>query len=340
MSSYKYAMGGETGGPVEEKVEKMKSDILSALEGGASDKEIMMMVQDSGLQDKYEFNWDNVEMKVEAYPIEGGSEGEAESAGVGSGIEALLSKLKNARGAAKDDRFGPSDAPGQRGDMFGDGGNTQFDEGDHTDGRSADQRIKEYESILNRTGVSEEARQKYSDLIKKIRASEKMDNGGNTGPGYPVAGQETSVILQDDDGEFYVYDLEKVRASEVRFDASKEDLDAAAKKHGLEKLYVPKYNDGKPKLSREGDWDKFHPTMLSDDTFEVIEIGSRKVLMPYTEVDPAYRRNTDRQSPDTPGYNNISEEQAKKAAEYQGSRGRGMNNPPKNNYGGRTFSYR
>lgn len=330
MSSYKYAMGGETGGPIEERVEEMKSKIKSALEGGASDKEIMMMVQDSGLQDKYEFNWDNVEMKVEAYPIEGGSKGEA-----AGGIEALLSKLKEARGAAQDDRFGPSDAPGQRGDMFRSGGNTK-----PTTGKSADQKIKEYESILNRTGVSEEARQKYSDLIKKIRASEKMENGGNTGPGYPVAGQETSVILQDDDGEFYVYDLERVRASDVRFDASKEALDAAAQKYGLEKLYVPKYSDGKPKLSREGDWDKFHPTMLADDTFEVIEIGGRKVLMPYTEVDPAYRRNTDRQSPDTPGYNNISEERAAKAAEYQMSRGRGMNNPPKNSRGGRTFSYR
>lgn len=123
MSIYKYAMGGETEGPIEEKVEKMKSDILSALKGGASDKEITMMIQDSGLQDKYEFNWDNVEMKVEAYPIE--SAPKAAAAGAARGASAgLMELLKKARGAAESDRFGEPDMPGQRSDNFDQGGKT------------------------------------------------------------------------------------------------------------------------------------------------------------------------------------------------------------------------
>jgi len=127
MSIYKYNMGGNTEIPIEEQVEQMKAQILSALEGGASDKEIMMMVQQSPLKDKYEFNWDNVEMKVEAYPLEGGSDRDKAEAGAAEGakmgIEALLGKLQSARGAAED-RFGPKDPPGQRGDMFDQGGRT------------------------------------------------------------------------------------------------------------------------------------------------------------------------------------------------------------------------
>lgn len=127
MSIYRYAMGGGTGSsmmgeptgkPIEEQVEEMKSKILSALEGGANDKEIMMMVQESPLKDKYEFNWDNVEMKVEAYPIE-----ERAAKGAAAGVGGLLQKLKSLRGE-DDERFGPKDPDGQRGDMFERGGRT------------------------------------------------------------------------------------------------------------------------------------------------------------------------------------------------------------------------
>lgn len=123
MSIYRYNFGGNTETSIEEQVEQMKEKILSALEGGASDKEIMMMVQESGLQDKYEFNWDSVEMKVEAHPIEGGRSEK------GGGIESLLSKLRGARSAGED-RFGPKDPPGQRGDMFDEGGRTTFSYGE------------------------------------------------------------------------------------------------------------------------------------------------------------------------------------------------------------------
>ena len=127
MSIYRYEMGGGTGSsmmgeptgtPIEEQVEQMKSKILSALEGGASDKEIMMMVQESPLKDKYEFNWDNVEMKVEAYPIE-----EKAARGAAAGVGGLLQALKKLRGE-DDERFGPKDPEGQRGDMFKRGGRT------------------------------------------------------------------------------------------------------------------------------------------------------------------------------------------------------------------------
>lgn len=47
------------------KAKKLKDQIMTALKGGASDKEIRKMVKDSGLQDTYEYNWDSVEMKVE-----------------------------------------------------------------------------------------------------------------------------------------------------------------------------------------------------------------------------------------------------------------------------------
>ena len=81
----------EGGAMPDDKVVKMKKQIIRMMEGGASDKEIMMMINKSPLGKQYEFNWDNVEMKVEAYPME-------------------------------DDRFGPKDKGGQRGDMFAYGG--------------------------------------------------------------------------------------------------------------------------------------------------------------------------------------------------------------------------
>ena len=59
----------EGGVAAPEGVEEMKSKIIRAMEGGASDKEIMMMVNASPLSKQYEFNWDNVQMQVEAHPL-------------------------------------------------------------------------------------------------------------------------------------------------------------------------------------------------------------------------------------------------------------------------------
>ena len=62
-------MEGGKGPGDPKKAEKLKGEVLKALKGGASDKEIRKMIKDSGLQDTYEYNWDNVEMKVEMYKI-------------------------------------------------------------------------------------------------------------------------------------------------------------------------------------------------------------------------------------------------------------------------------
>ena len=81
----------EGGAMPDDKVAKMKKQIVRMMEGGASDKEIMMMINKSPLGKQYEFNWDNVQMQVEVRPLQ-------------------------------DDRFGPKDKGGQRGDMFAYGG--------------------------------------------------------------------------------------------------------------------------------------------------------------------------------------------------------------------------
>ena len=57
-------------GPGEEvKAKALKSKILTALKGGASDKEISKMVKYSCIQQYYEYNWDNVDMKVEMHKL-------------------------------------------------------------------------------------------------------------------------------------------------------------------------------------------------------------------------------------------------------------------------------
>ena len=82
----------ENGGKVPgDKVGKMKKSIIRMLEGGATDKEINAAIEKSGLGSAYDFNWDNVQMTVSVKPKD-------------------------------DDRFGPKDEGGQRGDMFRHGG--------------------------------------------------------------------------------------------------------------------------------------------------------------------------------------------------------------------------
>lgn len=81
----------EGGAMPDDKVAKMKKQIVRMMEGGASDKEIMVMINKSPLGKQYEFNWDNVQMQVEVRPL-------------------------------KDNQFGPKDKGGQRGDMFAYGG--------------------------------------------------------------------------------------------------------------------------------------------------------------------------------------------------------------------------
>lgn len=189
--TYIYEHGGTHGAP--DKAEQMRKKILSALQGGASDKEIMLMVRDSGLQDEYEFNWDNVEMKVEVHKL-----------------------------PSKADRFGPKDAPGQRGDMFGKGGST---DSDTEKGKSAKELIREYQAILNRTGLPEETRKMYEAKIAKIRESEKAmdgmktysyEHGGSHGPKtYP--GQYMGKVMEDEGGKFANYDDGEGNMTKVYF---------------------------------------------------------------------------------------------------------------------------
>lgn len=82
----------EGGRMPEDRVGKMKKAIVRMLEGGATDREINEAIEKSGLGSSYSFNWDNVQMTVEVKP------------------------------KGDDDRFGPKDKGGQRGDMFGYGG--------------------------------------------------------------------------------------------------------------------------------------------------------------------------------------------------------------------------
>jgi hypothetical protein len=84
----RFEEGGKLPG---DKVGKMKKAIVRMLEGGASDKEINAAIEKSGLDSSYDFEWDNVQMTVTAKPKD-------------------------------DDRFGPKDEGGQRGDMFAYGG--------------------------------------------------------------------------------------------------------------------------------------------------------------------------------------------------------------------------
>ena len=88
MMPGRFAEGGAMPG---DKVGKMKKAIIRMLEGGASDREINDAIEKSGLGSSYDFNWDNVQMTVSVKPKE-------------------------------DDRFGPKDKGGQRGDMFAYGG--------------------------------------------------------------------------------------------------------------------------------------------------------------------------------------------------------------------------
>ena len=150
----------EGGAMPDDKVAKMKKQIVRMMEGGASDKEIMMMINKSPLGKQYEFNWDNVEMKVEAYPLEdgrfeeggklpdavkkmeskivymlerGASDKEISKMGRESGlgkdyafnwdnVEMRVTSFKKKDHSQFNDDFGPRDEGGQRGDMFAYGG--------------------------------------------------------------------------------------------------------------------------------------------------------------------------------------------------------------------------
>ena len=212
--TYSYEHGGTHETP-DDAVAKMKKQIVNMMEGGASDKEIMMMINKSPLGKQYEFNWDNIEMKVEAYPM-------------------------------KDDRFGPKDPPGQRGDMFEMGGGT--DKG--TDkGKTAKELIKEYQAILSRTGVPEETRKMYEAKIADLRKSERaMDgmrtymhggshdemktymhggshdnkmrtykHGGSHGEPKTHAGQYEGRIMEDEGGKYGIYDYGDGRTVKTYF---------------------------------------------------------------------------------------------------------------------------
>ena len=156
--------------------------------------------------------------------------------------------------------FGPKDPPGQRGDMFNDGGIAK--------GKTGDQLIKEYEAILSRTGLSDEVRQKYSDKLSKVKATEKsfdnkfrnrevmkfMDGGmeamlRNRGRGSEdrnYAGQYMGRIQEDEGGKFAEYEA---------LDGSKT------------KAYIP----DNMRLGEVGDY-------VPDMDFRILEVGGKRVL--------------------------------------------------------------
>jgi len=176
--TFTYERGGAHGNP--SKADSLKSKISSALRGGATDAEIKEMIDKSGLAQTYDIKYDNVEMTVSVTP-------------------------------KKDNRFGPKDPPGQRGDMF-DGG-----------GKTASQLIKEYEAILNRTGLPEEQYDKYSRKVQELRASAESDRRAQSRAALPqdeaaqgmrtyeqggrtYAGQYMGKVMEDEGGKYANYE--------------------------------------------------------------------------------------------------------------------------------------
>ena len=154
------------------------------------------------------------------------------------------------------ERFGPKDAPGQRGDMFKGGGKMSYKQG---------------------------GMMKFMEGGLEAQIKSKYDQGGKVPPGgYPRLGQFMTRIYQDADGEFYTY----APGEDVSFDynAPQQEIDKMMSEKGVEKLYVPKYDDGTPKFSRDryAQWVKNGG--MDDDLFDVIEIGGRKVLMPTMQL--------------------------------------------------------
>ncbi len=157
--------------------------------------------------------------------------------------------------------FGPKDAPGQRGDMFKGGGYMKFMEG----------------------GIEAQLKSKY-------------DQGGKVPEGgYARHGQFMTRLYQDGNGEFYTY----APGMDVSFDydAPQQEIDKVMSEKGVEKLYVPKYDDGTPKFSRDRYAQYVKNGGMDDDLFDVIQIGGRKVLMPTMQLssyegdegDPAFQ---------------------------------------------------
>ena len=199
--TYSYEHGGTHGTP--SKADMLKSKISSALEGGATDAEIKEMIAKSGLAETHDIMYDNVEMTVSVTP-------------------------------KKDDRFGPKDPPGQRGDMFEMGGGT--DKGKTDKGKTAKELIREYQAILSRTGVPEETRKMYEAKIADLRKSERaMDgmrtymhggshdemrtykHGGSHGEPKTHAGQYEGRIMEDEGGKYGIYDYGDGRTVKTYF---------------------------------------------------------------------------------------------------------------------------
>ena len=131
----------ENGGKVPgDKVGKMKKSIIRMLEGGATDKEINAAIEKSGLGSAYDFNWDNVQMTVSVKPKD-------------------------------DDRFGPKDEGGQRGDMFKHGGRVGDPKKDSTSTRF--ERMKPMEhmtpKLTKRAELSDEAKKFLAESKSKSR---------------------------------------------------------------------------------------------------------------------------------------------------------------------------
>ena len=192
--TYSYEHGGTHGTP--SKADSLKSKISSALRGGATDAEIKEMIAKSGLAETHDITYDNVEMTVSVTP-------------------------------KKDDRFGPKDPPGQRGDMFDVGGTTTGNPYEEYQ-----KKLREYNAILSRTGLPEEQYEKYSQLKRDLMASHKQtiaesrrleqeakkdkaydgmktytyEHGGSHGQPRTYAGQYMGKIMEDEGGKFAMYD--------------------------------------------------------------------------------------------------------------------------------------
>ena len=98
---YRYEHGGSHSDEMtpDQKADKMKSDILSALRGGATDEEIQAMIERSGLSETHDIQYDNVEMTASVRPKMGGRERQigrevmSEGTMGASRVENLLEKL-------------------------------------------------------------------------------------------------------------------------------------------------------------------------------------------------------------------------------------------------------
>ena len=107
-------------------------------------------------------------------------------------------------------------------------------------------------------------------------------NGGKQ-PDVFYLGQDLSRIYRDDNGNFYVYNLTNEDGFDYEF--NKDNADRYAQRTGMNKLFIPKYDDGTPKTSRDRYQDFQEGQGMDDDYFEPVEVDGKVFLLPTTTVD-------------------------------------------------------